>query len=242
MGEDPKYVFNTGSLDVELASASTTAITNERINGYGVGHAVDVTQPFLIVIQHPVTTERDNRRHLEETLRAVSALGMPTIWIWPNPDAGTGEMAEACAISASTRAAQAEKMRFITNVPVDEFIALLKGDRVSGRQFVGRHQGVLVSRHAGRQHRRAAAGPAARRQRRACGYDSDAIRAAVRTQMAHGRYPPSQIYYRPDASQTIVDLLARSSSTPRSGSRRCRHDPSEPQGDPERRRGTTVRT
>ena len=36
-----------------------------------------------------------------------------------------------------------------------------------GRQFVGRHQGVLVPRHAGRQHRQSPAGPADRRARHA---------------------------------------------------------------------------
>src|SRR5437763_3886428 len=94
MGEDPKYVFNTGSLDVELAAQVTTSITSERINGYGVGQAIDVAKPFLLVMQHPVTTEHDNRAHVEETLRAIADLDMQTIWIWPNPDAGTGEIAD----------------------------------------------------------------------------------------------------------------------------------------------------
>ena len=96
MGEDPRYVFNTGSLDVELASqrrhddhqrAASTATASATTS--------TSTQPFLMVIQHPVTTERDNRAHLETTLRAVAALDMPTIWFWPNPDAGTGEMADS---------------------------------------------------------------------------------------------------------------------------------------------------
>src|SRR5436305_9006836 len=56
MGEDPRYVFTTGSLDVEVASQMTTAVTSESVNRYGVGHEIDVTQPFLLVIQHPVTT------------------------------------------------------------------------------------------------------------------------------------------------------------------------------------------
>src|SRR5262245_49406182 len=55
MGEDPRYVFNTGSLDVELASLVATDLTSARLNGYGVGNAVDITKPFLTVIQHPVT-------------------------------------------------------------------------------------------------------------------------------------------------------------------------------------------
>ncbi|MGH9204188.1 MAG: UDP-N-acetylglucosamine 2-epimerase, partial [Vicinamibacterales bacterium] len=39
-------------------------------------------------------------------------------------------------------------------------------------------------------------------------YDSSEIRDAVIAQLAHGRYQPSHIYFRPDASQSIVDVLA----------------------------------
>src|SRR4249919_4012612 len=49
MGEDPRYVFNTGSLDVELAARVDTPLANDRVNRHGVGHAVDITQPFLVV-------------------------------------------------------------------------------------------------------------------------------------------------------------------------------------------------
>src|SRR5215208_2619640 len=73
MGEDPRYVFNTGSLDVEVASLVTATLTNERINSYGVGHSIDLARSFLLVIQHPVTTEANNRAHLEATLQAVSS-------------------------------------------------------------------------------------------------------------------------------------------------------------------------
>jgi len=95
MGEDPAYVFNTGSLDVELAAHVSTTITNEQVNALGVGHDVDIEQPFLMVVQHPVTTEKDNRVHLETTLKVVSSFELPTIWFWPNPAAGTGEMADS---------------------------------------------------------------------------------------------------------------------------------------------------
>src|SRR5947208_11998182 len=52
MGEDPTYVFNTGSLDVEVASQVETVLPNTRINSHGVGCEIDITQPFLMVIQH----------------------------------------------------------------------------------------------------------------------------------------------------------------------------------------------
>src|SRR3954464_1218822 len=129
MGEDPKYVFNTGSLDVERVAClgeHAADITTSELGTYGVGHDVDVAKPFLTVIQHPVTTESDNRTHLETTFRALAALDMPIVWFWPNPDAGTGEMSEMLRHFREHHEAATEKMRFITNVPVDQFNALLK--------------------------------------------------------------------------------------------------------------------
>ena len=132
MGEDPAYVFNTGSLDVERVAtagdgvAAALDISTDELNAHGVGSEVDVTRPFLTVIQHPVTTESDNRKHLDMTFRAIAAFDMPAVWFWPNPDAGTGEMAETLRHFREHHEAATEKMRFITDVPVDQFIALIK--------------------------------------------------------------------------------------------------------------------
>ncbi|OLE84111.1 MAG: UDP-N-acetyl-D-glucosamine 2-epimerase, UDP-hydrolysing [Acidobacteria bacterium 13_1_20CM_2_65_9] len=208
MGEDPKYVFNTGSLDVELASTVTTELTNERFNSYGVGHAVDITKPFLTVIQHPVTTETDNRRHLEATMRAIAALDMPAIWFWPNADAGTGEMSDSLRHFREPDAAMTDQIRFITNVPVDEFIALLKrtaclvGNSSAGIKECS-YLGTPVVNIGARQQGRLNAEHVVH-----TGYDAGEIVGAVRAQLRQGRYEPSNIYYRPGASETIVDRLA----------------------------------
>jgi UDP-hydrolysing UDP-N-acetyl-D-glucosamine 2-epimerase len=208
MGEDPRYVFTTGSLDVEMAANAAPAIASAVINGYGVGHEIDVSRPFLLVIQHPVTTEHENRRHLEDTLRAVSSLDLPAIWIWPNPDAGTGEMADSIRHFRETVPDAVRKMRFITDVPVADFIALLKvtaclvGNSSAGIKECS-YLGTPVVNIGARQQGRLHAGNVMH-----AGYDRDAILDAVRRQIAHGRYPASEIYYRPGASQAIVDVLA----------------------------------
>jgi UDP-hydrolysing UDP-N-acetyl-D-glucosamine 2-epimerase len=208
MGEDPQYVFNTGSLDVEVASKVATPITSERLNGYGVGHEIDVTRPFVVVIQHPVTTERDNRAHLEETLAAVAALDVPAIWIWPNPDAGTGEMAESLRHFREQAGAAEKRMRFITDVPVNDFIALLTvASCVIGNSSAGikecSYLGTPVVNIGGRQQGRLHADNVEHAD-----YRRDDVVAAVRRQIARGAYPPSQIYHREGASQTMVDILA----------------------------------
>jgi len=41
------------------------------------------------------------------------------------------------------------------------------------------------------------------------GYDGEEISAAIATQLAHGRYPPSHIYYRANASDAIAAVLAK---------------------------------
>ena len=208
MGEDPRYVFNTGSLDVELAAHAATTITSERVNGFGVGHAIDMTQPYLMVVQHPVTTERDNREHLETTLRAVASLDMPAIWFWPNPDAGTGEMADRLRHLREIHSALTEKMRFITNVAAEDFVAMLaQASCLVGNSSAGIKEGSFLGTpvvNVGlRQQGRLAAEHVTH-----VGYDTAAIAAAIRAQLAHGRYAPSHIYYRPDASQAIIDVLA----------------------------------
>jgi UDP-hydrolysing UDP-N-acetyl-D-glucosamine 2-epimerase len=208
MGEDPAYVFNTGSLDVELASRVDQTITSERINAYGVGCAIDVSRPFLVVVQHPVTTEADNRGHLEATLRAVGATGLQTVWFWPNPDAGTGEMAETIRHFREHHEAAADRIRFITNVPAEEFVALLRaaaclvGNSSAGIKecsYLGTPVVDVGARQQGRLHAEHVTH---------AGYDVADIRDAIDRQVRHGRYPPSEIYFKREASQQVVDRLA----------------------------------
>ena len=210
MGEDPGYVFTTGSLDVEMAARPAPAITSAVVNGYGVGHEIDVTQPFLLVIQHPVTTEQDNRRHLEDTLRAVASLDMPVIWIWPNSDAGTGEMADSLRHFRENLPELVRRMRFITDLPVGEFNALLKvaacliGNSSAGIKecsYLGTPVVNIGVRQQGRLHAANVVHAA---------YGRDEILDAARRQIAHGRYAQSHIYYRDGSSQAIVDVLAGS--------------------------------
>jgi UDP-hydrolysing UDP-N-acetyl-D-glucosamine 2-epimerase len=208
MGEDPRYVFNTGSLDVELAARVTTEVTSAQINTYGVGHTVDITKPFLLVIQHPVTTERDNREHLETTLNAVAPLDLPTIWFWPNPDAGTAEMSEMLRHVREQHPELTERMRFITNIPVEEFVSLLRQSAcLIGNSSAGikecSYLGTPVVNVGARQQGRLSAEHVTH-----VPYDAAAIRDAITAQLAHGRYAPSTLYYRPDTSDRILNILA----------------------------------
>jgi UDP-hydrolysing UDP-N-acetyl-D-glucosamine 2-epimerase len=220
MGEDPRYVFDTGSLDVELAAHVTTSLTSEQsrrlfsaepggINALGVGHDVNIEQPFLMVVQHPVTTDADNRAHLLTTLKVVAAFDLPTIWFWPNPDAGTGEMADSLRHMREKHPELTAHMRFITNVPATDFIALLAhaacliGNSSAGIKECS-YLGTPVVNIGARQQGRLTAAHVAH-----VGYEPEAIGAAIATQLAHGRYEPSTIYFKDGTSDRIVDLLVK---------------------------------
>jgi UDP-N-acetylglucosamine 2-epimerase len=133
---------------------------------------------------------------------------MPAVWFWPNPDAGTGEMAETLRHFREHHEAATNKMRFITNLPVDEFVALLKttsclvGNSSAGIKECS-YLGTPVVNIGGRQQGRLHAEHVSH-----VGYEADAIERAVVAQVRHGRYPSSHIYHRPDTSQAIVDVLA----------------------------------
>jgi UDP-N-acetylglucosamine 2-epimerase len=193
---------------VELAAHVSTTITSDQVNALGVGHDIDIERPYLMVVQHPVTTEGHNRAHLETTLKVVSSFELPTIWFWPNPDAGTGEMADVLRNARERHPELTSQMRFITNVPANDFVALLAhASCLVGNSSAGIKEcsflGTPVVNIGNRQQGRLSAAHVMH-----ASYDAEDIGAAIATQLAHGRYEPSHIYFKDNASHTIADLLA----------------------------------
>lgn len=209
MGESPKHIFNVGSLDVEFASLARKELDSEVINQTGSGAHIDIKQPFLTVMQHPVTTEKNNYRHMAELLKALEALKMPTVLFWPNEDAGTGEMAKAIRVFREKNKALDQKIRFITDILPEDFIALLRRTScLVGNSSAGikesSYLGTPVINIGTRQNSRLR-GPNVLD----VGYSRMAIGKAIQKQLKHGRYPSSDIYYKPGTSEKIVSILSK---------------------------------
>ena len=46
-------------------------------------------------MQHPVTTEYKNtKKNILQTIKAVHLLKKPTVWFWPNIDAGSDDISK----------------------------------------------------------------------------------------------------------------------------------------------------
>lgn len=209
LGEHPDYVFNVGSSDVEFAALSQEPITEEYLHTKGTGARVALDRPFIIVMQHPVTSElAENRAHMETTLAAVRELGVPALFFWPNLDAGSDELTASLRSFRQKESADAS-VRFMEYLPPAKFIALLRkaaclvGNSSSGIKecsFIGVPVVNIGTRQAGRMRAENVADVP---------HDRRAIVAAIKKQIARGPYPPSDAYYKKDTSKTIARALSK---------------------------------
>ena len=89
MGEDPKYVFLTGSPVID--DIFSKKITEKSVLEKKLG--VKIMGNEIILIQHPVTTQpKQTEMQITNTLNAIASLKIPTFAIGPNLDSGYKEI------------------------------------------------------------------------------------------------------------------------------------------------------
>jgi UDP-hydrolysing UDP-N-acetyl-D-glucosamine 2-epimerase len=211
MGEPPESVHVVGCPRIDLVSEiarSADGIPHaEWLDREGVGAHIDVTQPFLLVNQHPVTTEfGQGKDQIWETLLALDELRIPAIMLWPNVDAGSEDI--ATGMRTFREKYHPEYIRFYKNFPIETYVRLmlLCGCTVGNSSapiregaFLGVPTVNIGTRQAGRDR-----GPNVMDVR----YERRAIVDAVRHQLAHGRYPGDPLYGDGKAGPRIADVLA----------------------------------
>ena len=88
MGERPETVFMVGCPSGDIALKLDRTLP-EDIFRKGIGAEIDSCKPYLLVAFHPVTTEFGAERdETAQILESLAKIKMPTIWLWPNIDAG----------------------------------------------------------------------------------------------------------------------------------------------------------
>jgi len=210
MGEAPESVFVTGcpSIDVAAEVAADPSIDFDAVARYGgVGASVNLSDGYLVVLQHPVTTEyAESREHVMETLHAIRTLDMPTLWFWPNVDAGSDGTSNA--IRSFRESEKPKNIRFFKSMAPADFLRIILGSRaLVGNSSVGIREasflGIPVvnigSRQSGRDRGRNVAD---------VGYSCSEIVAATRRQVEHGRYASDDVYGNGGAGVAIAGLLS----------------------------------
>ncbi len=205
MGENPEFVFNVGSPDLEFAAQVKRVPDEGMLNRIGVGGDIDFAKPYIMVIQHPVTSEAENLENVTKTLEAVHSLGVQTLWFWPNPDAGTDAISKG--IRRFREQNHTSHIRFMIDIHPRDFSALLKRARcLVGNSSAGIKEasffGTPVVNIGTRQQGRLRAENVVD-----VDHNIDAIRDAILRQMKHGPFEPSLIYYKQDTSKRIRKVL-----------------------------------
>lgn len=213
MGEDPGKVFVTGcpSLDIAAEVLRDPDLDFDPFKKYGgVGDLSDISKGYLVVIQHPVTTEyKKSREHVLETLYAVSAQKLPVLWFWPNADAGSDGTSNGIRAFRENERLLAKKLHFFKNMAPRDFLKLVYNSRcLVGNSSLGVREcsylGVPVvnigSRQLGRER-----GPNVLD----VGYKRGSILEAIRRHSSGKRYNSLSIYGDGKAGKKIAELLAK---------------------------------
>ena len=210
MGEDPDTVHVVGCPRIDLVDEVVSAenfVDDGWLKREGVGGEIDLSKPFLLVSQHPVTTEFGaGESQIDETLSAVRALDVQAIVLWPNVDAGSEDIARGMRKFREHHDPQG--VRFYKNFPVEVFIGLMKraaclvGNSsafIREGAFLGTPAVNIGSRQMGRDRGRNVIDVA---------YNHEAITAAIRQQVEHGCYSPDHLYGDGQAGPRLADVLA----------------------------------
>lgn len=210
MGEDPQKVFLTGCPSIDIAGEilNDNKFEFDPYTKYsGSGKNVNLSEGYVVVLQHPVTTEySQSRQNIEETLEAMSQLDMPILWFWPNVDAGADGTSKGIRVFRELK--DTTNFHFFKNMEPNDFLRLIKNSHcLIGNSSVGIREcaylGIPVVNIGGRQ---------AGRERSLnvidVPYDKDKILNAVKFQIKNGHYSSNNIYGDGRAGEKIADIIA----------------------------------
>jgi len=210
MGEMPSSVHVTGCPSIDLAARvrESPKLNFDPFKRYGgVGANMDISSGYLVVMQHPVTTEYEQaRKHVLETLHAVGEMAMPTLWFWPNVDAGSD--GTSGGIRTYRETLQPRNIHFFKNMEGMDFLRLLCNSRcLIGNSSVGVREcsflGVPVVNIGSRQVGRDRGINLLDVQ-----YERAEIVNAIRHHLGNGTYPKDTTYGDGHAGRRIAKVLA----------------------------------
>jgi UDP-hydrolysing UDP-N-acetyl-D-glucosamine 2-epimerase len=208
MGERPDTILGVGCPGSDIARMMDRTLDPTIINRRGSGAEIDITKPFLLVIFHPTTTEfGGEQKQMEELVAALHAVQQQTVLLWPNIDAGSDHVSKVVRRFRDLH--RPGWLRTLINLPPEEYSRVLANSAcavgnsssfVRDAGYYGTPVVLVGNRQDGRE------------------TDEHVVRArpihgeilaAVRQQLARGRYAPSTLYGDGRVSQRIADALAR---------------------------------
>lgn len=211
MGENEDNVFHTGcpSIDLAYEISTTEELDFDPYERYGgVGRKPNYKNGYIIVMQHPVTTEYEqSREQALATIQAINLMRIPAFWFWPNVDAGSDGTSNA--IRSFRENNPLNHIHFFKNMKPYDFLKFLKNAQcLIGNSSVGIREcaflGVPVVNIGTRQNGRERGGNVLDTK-----HETTFIQAAIQKQINHGVYGSNNIYGTGQAGVCIANLLSK---------------------------------
>lgn len=209
MGEDKSRIFLSGCPAMDLAHSVPKKIGEDFKKKYvGVGKKMNFDKPYITVLQHPNTLEYGkNPKFVEHTIKAMIKINMQIVWIWPNVDAGSGEISKLLRIYREKKLLH--NFCFIKNFTPEDYIKLIynsscvvgnSSSTIRECSFLGIPSVCIGTRQLGREKGINV---------KLVSYKTDQIYKMVQKQIKHGKYKPSKIFGEGNAGKKIVKVLEK---------------------------------
>ena len=134
MGEKPQNVFVVGCPSIDAIN-QVESLSQEQLESE---FNLDMSKPYFVVIQHPVTTEcESSENQIQKTLDAIDESGAQAIFVYPNNDAGAQKIIKSLRES---------KIQHVATLPLEKYINLLKSSSgLIGNSSSGIHETATLS-------------------------------------------------------------------------------------------------
>ena len=211
MGENPEKVFLVGCPSLDLIQKDKLSLDKKfknRYANYGVGESeIDFEKPYIVVLQHPVTTEyKQIKRNINETIRAINKIDLQVIWLWPNVDAGSD------IVSKRIRIFREEKkplhIRWQKNYNPEDYLKLIynssclvgnSSSAIREGAFLGIPAVNIGNRQITREHGNNVIN---------VNYDSNKILYATKKQIKQKIFPKNNLFGNGNAGEKISKILS----------------------------------
>ena len=117
MGEEPWRVHSAGAPSLDHVTRSRLLIRDELEQQL----SIDLNQPTLLVVYHPVTLLRDTNAEADALFEALNHVQGQILFSYPNADAGSHHLTERARAFAATR----ENVRVFVNLGAISYLSLL---------------------------------------------------------------------------------------------------------------------
>ncbi|AEF99589.1 UDP-N-acetylglucosamine 2-epimerase [Methylomonas methanica] len=207
MGEESWRVHWSGcpSIDI-LINTDLRLPEKEYFETRGTGRIFEPSEPYILVLQHPVTTSFGHgAQQISETMYGLKDIPLMKVVLWPNSDAGSDDLAKSIREFQNTY--HDLPFSYHINFKPEIFAALLANAKclvgnsssfIREGSYLGTPAVIVGDRQAGREHGQNVV---------FANYDRKDIQQKVIAQVEHGHYPVDHLFGDGTAGERIARHL-----------------------------------